>query len=86
VCLQSADPSKNLIVGITESAGANTLWILENFYTNEAKNLSENELFDLLEDDIKKIVPGAEHLIVTPWFWEKDVLSAQQQLVLLFLI
>jgi len=68
VCLQSADPSKNLIVGITESAGANTLWILENFYTNEAKNLSENELFDLLEDDIKKIVPGAEHLIVTPWF------------------
>jgi xylulokinase len=68
VCLQSADPSKNLIVGITESAGANTLWILENFYINEAKNLSEIELFDLLEDDIKKIVPGAEHLIVTPWF------------------
>jgi xylulokinase len=68
VCLQSADPSKNLIVGITESAGANTLWILENFYINEAKNLSEIELFDLLENDIKKIVPGAEHLIVTPWF------------------
>ncbi|MCK5701153.1 MAG: hypothetical protein KAI29_08375, partial [Cyclobacteriaceae bacterium] len=29
VCLQSADPTKNLVVGITESAGANLEWLIE---------------------------------------------------------
>ncbi|QQR98781.1 MAG: FGGY-family carbohydrate kinase [Sphingobacteriales bacterium] len=68
VCLQSADPTKNLIVGITESAGANTLWLIDNFYKDAAGNMSEKELFELIENDIKQVPAGADYLIMTPWF------------------
>lgn len=68
VCLQSADPNMNLVVGITESAGVNTEWLLSNFYAHEKQTLSTGKLFELLEDDVKKIQAGAEYLIVTPWF------------------
>jgi xylulokinase len=67
-CLQSADPTKNLVVGITESAGVNTEWLLENFYPNELKSLSKKEVYQLMEDEITKTPEGAEHLIMTPWF------------------
>ena len=68
VCLQSADPDKNLIVGITESAGANTEWILSNFYAHEKSTMDSDELFSYLENDINQIKPGADHLLMTPWF------------------
>lgn len=67
-CLQSADPSKNLIVGITESAGANTEWLLQNFYQNELKEMSKEEVYQLMEKEIKNTPEGAEYLIMTPWF------------------
>jgi xylulokinase len=34
-CLQSADPTKNIVVGITESAGINTQWMVNTYYQNE---------------------------------------------------
>jgi len=67
-CLQSADPKMNIIVGITESAGANTEWLLNNFYKQEKSSLTSKELFTILEKDIKQIEAGADYLIVTPWF------------------
>lgn len=66
-CLQSADPAMNIIVGVTESAGVNTEWLLSNFYAKE-KNDANIDVFELLENDIKTIDAGANHLIVTPWF------------------
>lgn len=67
-CLQSADPKMNIVVGITESAGVNTEWLLSNFYKNEKATLTSNELFELLENEVKQTQAGADYLIVTPWF------------------
>ena len=67
-CIQSADPEMNFVVGITESAGVNTEWLLSNFYKHEKSVLTNNALFELLENDIKQISAGSDFLIVTPWF------------------
>lgn len=67
-CLQSADPSMHILVGITESAGVNTEWLLTNFYKQEKSTHTTNELFELLENDVKQTPAGADYLIVTPWF------------------
>lgn len=66
-CLQSADPAMNIIVGVTESAGVNTEWLLNNFYAKEKETLNE-KVFNLLEQEISSVTPGSNHLIVTPWF------------------
>lgn len=66
VCLQSADPNKNLIVGINESAGANIVWFLEKFYPSEIKK-GEAYAFQVFTDEVKSVQPGSEHLIFTPW-------------------
>jgi xylulokinase len=67
-CLQSADPEKNIVVGITESAGVNTEWILNNFYTYEKATMTADELFVYLENDIRNVKPGSDYLLMTPWF------------------
>lgn len=67
-CLQSADPNQNLLVGITESAGANTEWLLSTFFTHEKANMSPNALFELLENEVKNTPAGADFLLMTPWF------------------
>lgn len=66
VCLQSADPEKNLVVGITESAGNNLEWLMENFYRKE-KEAPEEDIYKLIEKEAALIPPGADHLIFTPW-------------------
>lgn len=68
VCIQSADPTKNLVVGITESAGINTQWLIDTYYSNEKNNLPEQELFLLIEKEINATNAGADYLIMTPWF------------------
>ncbi|MBK8351596.1 MAG: hypothetical protein IPL21_07785 [Saprospirales bacterium] len=68
VCLQSADPSKNIVVGITESAGINTQWLIDTYYSTEKNNLSEQDLFLLIEAEINATNAGADYLIMTPWF------------------
>lgn len=67
-CLQSADPTNNLIVGITESAGVNTEWLLQNFYKNELETMSKEAVYHLMEKEVKSTPEGAEYLIMTPWF------------------
>jgi len=66
--LQSADPQKNLVVGITESAGVNTEWLLNTFYADERKSLDAEALFELLENEVKAVPAGADYLVMTPWF------------------
>ncbi len=66
-CLQSADPAKNIVVCITESAGINTQWLLDNFYKQEKENTAVS-VFDILENDMRSVPAGSDYLIVTPWF------------------
>lgn len=67
VCLQSADPSKNLVVGITESAGANLEWMIERFYSMEKQHIKEGSIYDLMDQEAYEVSPGSDHLIFTPW-------------------
>jgi xylulokinase len=67
VCLQSADPMKNLVVGITESAGANLEWLVERFYATEKKQAEGTSIYELLDHEASEIPPGSERLIFTPW-------------------
>jgi xylulokinase len=67
-CIQSADPEMNLVVGITESAGANTEWLLSTFFSHEKQTMSASHLFELLENEVKQTNAGADYLIMTPWF------------------
>ena len=66
VTLQSADPLRNLVVGITESAGSNIEWFVDHFYTDDKGDT--DEMFRKFEADIDKTPPGSDHLIFTPWF------------------
>jgi xylulokinase len=67
VCLQSADPEKNLVVGITESAGNNLEWLMDNFYKKEKEELGSEEIYKLIEKEAAQVSPGSDHLIFTPW-------------------
>lgn len=68
VCLQSADPQKNLVIGITESAGNNLEWLINQFYKKELNELDTENIYKLLDDEAAQIPAGSEHLIITPWF------------------
>jgi len=68
VCLQSADPEKNLVIGITESAGNNLEWLINQFYKKELEEVGAENIYAILDGDAAKIPAGSEHLIITPWF------------------
>ncbi|MHA2252257.1 MAG: xylulokinase, partial [Candidatus Kariarchaeaceae archaeon] len=68
VTLQSADPGMNVVVGITESAGANLEWAAKELYKSENVNPNQEDIFALMDKEIHSISPGSEQLIVTPWF------------------
>lgn len=67
VCLQSADPEKNLVVGITESAGANLEWLIERFYAMEKNSIKGRSIYELMDMEATDVSPGSDHLIFTPW-------------------
>jgi len=69
VCLQSADPEKNIAVGITESAGSNIDWIIENFYSREKNDLTIPDVYALANEEASAVSPGAEDLMMTPWLF-----------------
>lgn len=64
--IQSADPKTSLLVGITESAGANVEWALDEFYKKEKEE--GLDIYELMEKEVNQIPSGAGHLIFTPWF------------------
>ena len=67
VSLQSADPAKNLVVGITESAGANLEWLVERFYSMEKRSIKGESIYDLMDMEAVEVPPGSDYLIFTPW-------------------
>ena len=64
--IQSADPKMNLVAGITESAGANIEWIRDQFFKSEKEEYGDG-IFKYMDDVIKDIPVGSNHLICTPW-------------------
>jgi xylulokinase len=67
VCLQSADPTNNIIVGITESAGADLQWLIDQFYPKEKAEMDPAGLYQLLDREASAVSPGSDRLIFTPW-------------------
>lgn len=66
-CLQSADPDLNLLVGITESAGSNFDWLIDNFYKLEKADPKIENIYQFINDETKGIPDGSDHLVFTPW-------------------
>lgn len=64
--IQSADPNMNLVVGITEAAGSNIQWIIEQFFQKEVQELKDG-IYQYMYKQIENIPPGSDHLICTPW-------------------
>ena len=64
--IQSADKEMNMIAGITESAGANIQWLQEQFFAEEKRKYGDR-IFEYMDQVIKRIPPGSDHLICTPW-------------------
>jgi xylulokinase len=69
VCLQSAAPDKNIIVGVTESAGSNIDWIIENFYSREKNDMTIPDVYALAAEDADAVPAGSESLMITPWLF-----------------
>lgn len=67
VVLQSADAGKNLLVGITESAGANLDWMIEKFYKLEKNDPDITDIYGFINRETAGVPPGSDHLIFTPW-------------------
>jgi xylulokinase len=67
VVLQSADAQKNLLVGITESAGANLDWMIEKFYKLEKSDPAISNIYTFINKETEGIPAGSDHLIFTPW-------------------
>lgn len=63
--IQSADKNTLLIAGITESAGANIQWAIDQFFAEEKAR--EENIFEYINALVEKIPAGSEHLVVTPW-------------------
>ncbi|HPE75791.1 MAG TPA: FGGY-family carbohydrate kinase [Draconibacterium sp.] len=68
VCLQSAAPNQNLVIGITESAGNNLEWLINQFYKSELDAVGKENIYSILDEEAKKVPAGSNHLIITPWF------------------
>lgn len=66
-CLQSADPELNLMVGITESAGSNFDWLIDNFYKLEKADPKIKSIYDFIDSETDGIPDGSDNLIFTPW-------------------
>ncbi len=69
VCLQSASPDKNIVVGVTESAGSNIDWIIENFYSREKNDLTIRDVYAIASEDAESVPPGSDNLMMTPWLF-----------------
>ncbi len=64
--IKSADPSMNLIVGITEAAGSNIEWLLKQFFAREKEEYGD-KIYDHMSSLIADIPSGSNGLICTPW-------------------
>lgn len=64
---QSANPTKCIVVGEMESAGACIEWVAEEFYRHEKEDPNVKNIYDLMDKSVKDVPPGSDYLIFTPW-------------------
>ncbi len=64
--IKSADPNMNLIVGITEAAGSNIQWLIDQFFVHEKEKFGD-DIYEYMDKVIEQIPAGSDHLICTPW-------------------
>ncbi|MDR3292586.1 MAG: FGGY-family carbohydrate kinase [Clostridiales bacterium] len=64
--IQSADPLMNLIVGLTEAAGSNIEWLIEQFFKHERDEYGEG-IYAYMDKIIETVPAGSDYLICTPW-------------------
>lgn len=67
VTLPSANPDRNIVVGVTESAGANLDWALHQLYDIPNDHPLPADLYKEMDDRIAAVPAGSDHLIFTPW-------------------
>lgn len=65
--LQSAHPEMNVTVGITEAAGSCIQWIADQFFRHEQEDPSITNIYELMDQTVRQVPPGADYLICTPW-------------------
>lgn len=65
--IQSADKEMLLIAGITESAGANLQWMIDNFFSAELEKYGEAGIWEYLNEQVSGVPAGSDHLVITPW-------------------
>lgn len=64
--IKSADPDMNIVVGITEAAGSNIQWLVDQFFREEKKKYGDG-IYEYMDKVIESIPAGSESLICTPW-------------------
>lgn len=64
--IKSADPEMNLITGVTESAGSNINWVMDEFFARE-KEIFGDDIYEKMNEYVIATPPGSDGLICTPW-------------------
>lgn len=67
--IQSADYDKSFLFAETETAGECLRWIKEEFYRKESKDPEIKNVYALMDEEVKKVPPGSDFLIFTPWLY-----------------
>jgi len=69
--IASADPHKFLLIGETETSGACLKWFAEQMARREELEKAQGDfgIFEVLDDVVKEVPPGARRLLFTPWMY-----------------
>lgn len=67
--IQSADYDKSFLFAETETAGECLRWIKEEFYRKESMDPNIKNVYALMDEEVKKVEPGSNFLIFTPWLY-----------------
>ncbi|RCK73204.1 MAG: Xylulose kinase [Anaerolineae bacterium] len=74
--IQSADPSKLLLIAETETAGACLKWAAREFFQREP----DAEIFIRMDQEVNRIEAGSARLIFTPWMYGERTPIADERL------
>lgn len=67
--IQSADYDYSFLFAETETAGECLRWIKEEFYKKESEDKKIQNVYALMDEEVKKVSAGSDFLIFTPWLY-----------------
>lgn len=67
--IQSADPKKAFLFAETETAGYCLKWVKDEFYRKEKRDPNIENVYALMDEDVKRIPPGSDYIVATPWMY-----------------